>query len=110
VGRILARFVDRCRPRRDDFAREPLDLLLERLLFGGEFQVHASACANRSKIGWSRFLLDARSSGSTRVSATTVMKFVSPLQRGTMWMCRWSRTPAPAARPRLMPTLTPCGV
>ena len=37
------------------------------------------------------------------------MKLVSPFQRGTTWMCRWSRMPAPATRPWLSPTLKPSG-
>ena len=49
------------------------------------------------------------SSGSTRVSPTTVMKLVSPFQRGTTCMCRWSSTPAPAGLPRFRPMLKPCG-
>ena len=48
-------------------------------------------------------------SGSTRVSATAVMKFVSPSQRGRQWTWRWSGTPAPAPAPRLRPTFTPSG-
>src|SRR3954453_12247582 len=44
-------------------------------------------------------------SGSTRVSPTTVVKFVSPFQRGTTCQCRWSGMPAPATRPRFIPTL-----
>src|ERR1700677_894313 len=37
------------------------------------------------------------SSGSTRVSPVTVMKFASPAQRGNMCMCRCPVIPAPAA-------------
>ena len=40
---------------------------------------------------------------------STVMKLVSPFQRGSTCTCRWPGTPAPAARPRLAPTLTPSG-
>jgi len=39
------------------------------------------------------------------VSDNTGMKFVSPLQRGTMWKCTCSSIPAPAARPRFTPKL-----
>ena len=38
------------------------------------------------------------------------MKFVSPIQRGTMCQWRWPGTPAPAARPRFNPMLNPCGL
>ena len=37
------------------------------------------------------------------------MKFVSPTQRGSTCTWRCPGTPAPAARPRFMPTLTPSG-
>ena len=49
----------------------------------------------------------ASSSGSTRTSPTTDMKLVSPVHRGTTWMCRWSAMPAPAGRPRFMPDVQP---
>jgi len=45
----------------------------------------------------------------TSVSLQTAIKFVSPSQRGTRWMCRWSGRPAPAHRPKFIPTLKPCG-
>ena len=45
------------------------------------------------------------SSGSTRVSPTTVMKFASPAHRGSTCICRCPVMPAPAARPRFMPRL-----
>jgi hypothetical protein len=50
-----------------------------------------------------------RSSGSTRVSPTELIKFTSPNQRGRicMWMC--PATPAPAALPRFMPRFKPSG-
>ena len=51
----------------------------------------------------------ARASGRTRASATAVMKLVSAFQRGSTWTWRWPATPAPAAAPRLSPTLTPLG-
>ena len=51
----------------------------------------------------------SRGSGSTRVSATDVMKFESAFQRGSTWTCRWEGMPAPAASPRFSPTLTPWG-
>ena len=47
--------------------------------------------------------------GTARVVPTTVMKFVSPFQRGTTCMCRWPGTPAPAGLPRLIPMFMPCG-
>ncbi len=37
------------------------------------------------------------------------MKFVSPSHRGTTCQWRWSGMPAPATRPRFMPTLNPLG-
>ena len=46
----------------------------------------------------------------TRVPPTVVMKFVSPIQRGTMCRWMWSATPAPAALPRFIPRLMPSGV
>ena len=48
-------------------------------------------------------------SGMTRVSATAVMKLVSPDQRGRTWRWTWEGRPAPAARPRLAPMLRPSG-
>ncbi len=36
----------------------------------------------------------SRLCGTTRTSPTTAMYFVSPLQRGTTWVCRWPGTPA----------------
>ena len=53
--------------------------------------------------------VSARSSGSTRVSPTTGMKFVSPPHRGTTCQWRCSGMPAPATRPRFSPTLNPWG-
>ena len=38
------------------------------------------------------------------------MKLVSPTHRGMACMCRWPATPAPAACPRFMPKLNPCGL
>ena len=49
-------------------------------------------------------------SGITFTSASTGMKLVSPAQRGTTWRWTWSRTPAPAIRPRFQPRLKPCGL
>src|SRR5690242_6629943 len=51
----------------------------------------------------------SRVSGRTRVSAVTVMKLVSPLQRGRAWRWMWSATPAPADSPRFKPRLRPSG-
>ncbi len=58
---------------------------------------------------FTRSYVDSSSSGNTRVSPTVEMKFVSPFQRGTMWMWTCSFTPAPAASPMFTPTLNPCG-
>ena len=52
----------------------------------------------------------SRVSGSTRVSAITVMKLESPSQRGSACMCRCAAIPAPAAWPRFSPMLIPSGV
>jgi hypothetical protein len=41
--------------------------------------------------------------GMTRTLPTTVMKLMSPLQRGTMWAWMWPGTPAPAHLPTLKP-------
>jgi hypothetical protein len=51
----------------------------------------------------------SRSSGRTRVLAVTVIKLVSPIQRGRacMWMC--AAMPAPPASPRLRPKFIPAG-
>jgi len=53
--------------------------------------------------------VSSSASGNTRLSPVTVMKFVSPTQRGStcMWTC--PATPAPAARPMFIPRLTPSG-
>ena len=48
-------------------------------------------------------------SGSTRVSPTVVMKFVSPIQRGSTCRCTWPAMPAPALRPMFIPRLRPSG-
>ena len=48
--------------------------------------------------------------GITSTPPMTGMKFVSPLQRGTMCQCRWPGTPAPATWPRFKPTLKPCSI
>jgi len=45
------------------------------------------ACASFAKIGLSFCAVSGSSSGSTRVSPTTLMKFVSPDHRGTTCMC-----------------------
>ena len=47
------------------------------------FAVNQSSSANRAKIGVSLFSVCGGSSGTTRVDPTTVMKLVSPSQRGT---------------------------
>ena len=52
-----------------------------------------------------RIHVSSRASGSTLVSASVDMKLVSPFQRGTIWRCTCSFTPAPAASPMLTPTL-----
>ena len=53
--------------------------------------------------------LRCNGSGSTRASATVVMKLVSPFHRGTTWTCTCPGMPAPPARPMLTPTLAPSG-
>ena len=45
--------------------------------------------------------LDDSVSGRTRTSATVVMKFVSPFQRGRTWTWRCAGTPAPAGAPEV---------
>ena len=54
---------------------------------GVTFRLYAEDLARRSKIGRSFAAVSGSSSGSTRVRPTTVMKFVSPFQRGTTCMC-----------------------
>jgi hypothetical protein len=63
----------------------------------------------RSKYTRNRAAAATGSSGITLVWPATVMKFVSPAQRGTTWRWMWSSTPAPAARPRFIPTFIPSG-
>ena len=48
--------------------------------------------------------------GHSRTSASTVMKFVSPFQRGTRWKWKCPGTPAPAGVPRFIPRLKPWGL
>ncbi len=60
----------------------------------------ARSLAQVSSSGW----------GSTRASATDVMKLESAFHRGRTWAWRCDGIPAPAASPRLKPTLTPCGL
>ena len=62
-----------------------------------------------SKKGLSRGQGLAGSSGITRVSPTTVMKLVSPFQRGTTCRWMWSATPAPAEPPEVHPQVDPVG-
>ena len=66
-------------------------------------RVHSS---RRSKITGVAWPCRPSARKHARVFPTTDMKLVSPVQRapGT---CRWSAMPAPAERPRLMPTLMP---
>ena len=47
----------------------------------------AQALSSAAKIGRRRAALSGSSSGNTRVVPTTVMKFVSPFQRGTTCRC-----------------------
>ena len=63
---------------------------------------------SRSNDGRSRSQLACKCSIMTFVSPRTGMKLVSPFHRGTT--CQWtcSAIPAPAARPRFIPTLWPC--
>src|SRR4029079_6642407 len=61
------------------------------------------------KCGASLSKVTSSSSGTRRVRAVTVMKFVSPPQRGTMCMWYGSAAPAPATWPKFMPTLKPSG-
>ena len=56
-----------------------------------------------------RSYIASSEAGMTRTPPTAVMKFVSPFQRGMMCTCRWLGTPAPAARPMLIPMLSPWG-
>ena len=51
--------------------------------------------------------ISSREAGVTLTSPVTVMKFVSPPQRGTTWAWTCSGSPAPAAAPRLIPMLMP---
>src|SRR6185437_9745293 len=39
-----------------------------------------------------------------------VMKFASPIHRGTTCMCRWSASDPPDTLPRFRPTLKPIGL
>src|ERR1700756_3269141 len=94
---------------RPNFAlREFPHALLEHLLLVGQFQVHRAPLA--LKPFFSRLYVVTSSSGCTRVSPVTVMKFESPNHRGSMCKCRCPATPAPAARPRFMPRFIPSGL
>ena len=53
--------------------------------------------------------VSASDSGITRIEATDVMKFVSPIHRGSTCRWRWRGMPAPPARPRLAPMFRPVG-
>jgi hypothetical protein len=55
------------------------------------------------------FQVSSNVSGSTRLSPVTVMKLVSPTQRGNTCMWTWPAIPAPAARPMFIPRLMPSG-
>ena len=80
----------------------PRRLAEAHLTWAGAGNAHFQAARNFAHVS-------GRASGSTRTSATEVMKFVSPIHRGTMWTCRWSGIPAPAARPRFKPMFIPSG-
>src|SRR4029453_3471445 len=82
---------------------EPV-MLVRRRLTHGRRRYDARCHSERS-----RAHVSGRGSGRTRVSATLVMKLVSPTHRGTTWTWRWPGTPAPPARPRFTPMFIPSG-
>src|SRR5439155_15018039 len=88
-------FRHRLRHRRRDDGPDPL--------------LHHDATVENSfsKSGRSRSQLAVRCSIITLVSPITGMKLVSPFQRGTTCQCTCSAIPAPATRPRFIPTLWP---
>ena len=63
-----------------------------------------------AKNGFSFWWVALICSGTTLTSPSTVMKFTSPFQRGTMWKCMCSAMPAPATRPRFSPHVEAVGV
>ncbi len=65
---------------------------------------------SRGQAACRRSQLEARVSGRTRVSATEVMKLVSPTQRGTACRCRCCGMPAPAAFPEVGTEVDPLRV
>ena len=91
ITRKRALLVDAPCVRRNLLPRHPRDRLLELALFRREGKIHDEKLPCRAgpahsawaNTGRSRSAVTVSSSGSTRVSPTTVMKFVSPFQRGT---------------------------
>src|SRR5439155_27151487 len=64
----------------------------------GELADHGQAARSLSRVS-------SRCSGITFTSASTGMKFVSPLQRGTPCAWRWAVIVPPVTGPRVQPTL-----
>src|SRR5262249_33483578 len=89
-------------------ARHLLRVVLVHLAAPGEDEVALHGSVAHPKRGFRRSKVVEGSSGMTRVAPTTLMKFVSPLQRGTRGRCRCPTIPAPALSPRFMPRLIPC--
>src|SRR5439155_15074993 len=77
---------------------------------GGHDHGHQQPADHRSNRDRNLVQALAGSSGITRVSPTTVMKLVSPVQRGSTCRWMWSATPAPAGLPRFMPMFIPSGL
>jgi hypothetical protein len=80
IARERAAFVNHGCLRRHPLARKCLYYRLKRLLLFAELEFHG---VRRSNSGRRRAAVTGSSSGRTRVSPTTVMKLVSPFQRGT---------------------------
>src|SRR4030095_5888810 len=95
-------------PRRSERSGHLLRVVFVHLAAPGEDEVTLHVLWAHAKSGFRRSNVVDGSSGMTRVAPTTLMKFVSPLQRGTRCRCRWPTMPAPALSPRFMPRLIPC--
>src|SRR5215471_88725 len=106
--RKVSRFVILLRHRANFALGELSHALLQQLLRFGQLQVHPDPPPGFRPF-LSRLYVVASSSGCTRVSPVTVMKFESPYQRGSICRCKCPNTPATAARPRFIPRFTPSG-
>ncbi len=108
----LQAFEDALTDDGDDHGLEPLrppDHDARSLVGHGQPLGVARLSLSRRQASRSRSLVARRCSGTTLMSASTGMKFVSPAQRGTTCSCRCPAIEPPATWPRFQPTLNASG-